>query len=153
MTARIVRDVAENPSNPSPSAAVEKTSNGTENSNDSSSEELTMADVEKLKTELAQEMSIRDATLLTNVLKKFTEETTDEEKLQGFVSATHCFNCGDPRAKIHYTYRISLKTRLQMKVVMIGMAVERNQTDAQIMKMLAAFDSSEDKEMAAKKIV
>lgn len=52
---------------------------------DSSSEELTMSTVEKMKEELMKTMTELEATLVTNIFKKFTTEATEEDKMNGVV--------------------------------------------------------------------
>lgn len=47
---------------------------------------LTLADVEKMDQEMLKKGSERETTLLTNVFTKFTTESTDEDKSNGFVS-------------------------------------------------------------------
>lgn len=61
-------------------------SNSLEQKKDNSSEELTMADVEKIKQELLTTLPENEAEGITAILRKFTKDATDEDKFEGFVS-------------------------------------------------------------------
>lgn len=54
---------------------------------DSSSEEFTMEDVNKMKAELiSASMPEKDVIILGNIFQKLTPNSTDEQKMDGFVS-------------------------------------------------------------------
>lgn len=74
-----------------------------ETKDSSSSEEITMAEVAKLKEELMKTMPEKDAMLITNIFKKFTPESTDDDKMEGFVSV-HSQTWTRPRRKSPKTH-------------------------------------------------
>lgn len=74
LSARIARE-----SSPAPNSPLEE-------KKDSSSEELSMADVDTLKQELLKTMPEKQAEGIAGIFRKFTNATTDEQKFEGFVS-------------------------------------------------------------------
>lgn len=57
----------------------------------SSSEELTLEDIEKMRTEMLKTMKPEEVDRITNIFKKFTKDGTSEEKLEGVVSEQKIF--------------------------------------------------------------
>lgn len=69
-------------------AVPEKATNTIEDKKDnSSSEEFTMDDVNKMKAELiSASMPEKHVNILGNIIEKLTQNTTTDEKIDGFVS-------------------------------------------------------------------
>lgn len=145
MSARVLRNAVDMTAKTTLGETPTNTMMMAEKKDTSSSEELSMSTLEKVKVDLMKTMTETEATLVTNIFKKFTTESTDEDKMNGVVSGCLA-NVEESEENFSNKWLC-----LQFKLMMIAKAIEQNKTDDEITKMVEAFDSSEDKEMEPKK--
>lgn len=77
---------------------------------DKSSEEITIADIDKLKQDLMKTMPEKDAENIASIFRKFTKDSTDEEKFEGFVSFDRsCVSAELPNSITYFFASISIR--------------------------------------------
>lgn len=115
------------------SAVPEEKGNAT-----SSSEELTNAEVEEMRVELAKAMPQKDADNIADFFKKFTNEATSDETAEGVVSAI-----GSSTVRIFFKCANYL---FQMQILALVLAKQQEPNDVKKDDLLKLFtDSKEEK--------
>lgn len=119
-------------------APMEASASNTTVAKKESSEELTLADVDKMKQDLMKTISENEAEKIASVFRKFTKDTTDEEKFEGLVSFTwaRLVECNVLILSVFIIVN-------QIELLVLGIAAGKNGTATDILKVIS--DSSEEK--------